>query len=57
MNEGLKSFLIGAFASTIGGITVAYYLGDQETRTKINMVLPFLLIGVVVASQAYGKIR
>lgn len=47
---------MGAFGSLMGGMVTAYYLGDDEIRTKILFAAPFLIIGVLGTFKALSYI-
>lgn len=42
-----EAWTIGAFGSLLGGMVTAYYLGDEEVRTKIIFAVPFLTVGII----------
>jgi len=53
--NGLQTLLLAAYASTIAGLTVSYYLGDEETRAKIHFAIPFLIPATLFAAKIYEK--
>jgi len=47
MSDAGLVWAVGAFGSVIGSTATAYLIGDEATRTKINFVIPFILVASI----------
>ena len=50
MADNLTTWAMAAFGSGIAAILVSYYVGDDETRTKLNFIATVVVTGLVVTA-------
>ena len=53
----MQAWGMGAFGSLLGGIVVAYYLGDDDIRDRIIFITPFLILGTIGTFKALSYIE